>query len=227
MNILKNYYQIDTTIDPKIIGRSELSLTVEVKDKDFLNFRKNNLTYINDYFAKKEAYEGFPKAISGKMYQKKKEPIDIMDLMPHCLGIEFIISEKVKQILEKLQIDRNEYHIEDLLIEGYTEKFYFLFIPILKNNDYVNYKSSIYYDTLAHQEIHFKSFEDYEAQKKQSNYRVKTLCISSELNNRDIINLQAAGPFYSERIIQAFKENQIIGYDIINGGDFKVELNFS
>ncbi len=219
------YYQITTTIDPKIIGRSELSLTVEVKDKDFLNFRKNNLTYINDYFAKKEAYEGFPKGISGKMYQKKKEPIDIMDLMPHCLGIEFIISEKVKQILEKLQIDRNEYHMEDLLIEGSDSKFYFLFIPILKDSDYIDFTKSIFWDDQAEKTHVFGTYESYKDD-KINRFKAKELYISADLKQRDIIKLQSSRTQFSKRVIDAFQKETVIGYDLIEGGDFKVILKF-
>lgn len=220
------YYQISSTIDPKIIGRSELSLTVEVKDKDFLNFRKKHLTYIEDYFAKTVAYENFPKGITGKMYQKKKDPIDIMDLMPHCLGIEFIISEKVKQIFEKLLIDDHEYHIEDLLLEGSNSKFYFLFIPILKDSEYIDFSKSVFWDDQDEKSHIFGTYESYK-EDKINRFNAKTLYIKDDLKQRDIIKVQSSRTQFSQRIIDAFQEESVIGYDIIAGGDFRVKLKFN
>lgn len=226
MHKQKIYYQIEPTIDSKIIGKSELALSVEITNKQFLAFRKDKLVYVDNYFEQTDLYKDFPKNITGKMYQRKKSPIDIMQVMPMCLGLPFIISGKVKEILEKLNINKSEFHLEELSIEGSSEPFYFLFIPMLKNSETIDYSKSLFYSTLQDRFAVFDTYEKYLTE-KNNRFKVKNLFLPKVLENRDIISVQAAGPFFSERIIDAFKENQVVGYDIINGGDFKVDLQFS
>lgn len=227
MNGEKKYYQIDTSIDPKIIGRSELPLTVEIKDKIFSEQSKKYTLNITEYFKdEKILYSIFPKQLKGKMCQRKKQPIDVMRVMPYHPVIEFVISEKVKIILETLKVNKSEYHVEEFSIEGSDENFYFLFIPLLQNSEYVDYEKTVYYDGLNKKYVIFGNFEKYEEEKKKNNYMAKTLYVNKKLESRDIISVQAGGPFYSERIIEAFRMENVIGYDMVNGGDSKVDLNF-
>jgi hypothetical protein len=224
---MKEYYKIEASIDPKIIGRSELPLTVEIKDKRFLEYRKTNLTDIDKYFQIHNIYDQFPKEIVGKMYQRKKHPIDIMNIIPSSLSLKYVISERVKQILKELLIDDSEYHLEEIKIEGSTEKFYFFFIPYLKSWEVIDYSKTVFYDTLHEKELIFRNFESYEVGNKLNNYLIKELFISKKLKNRDIINIPVAGAFYSEKIMQVFKAKEIIGYDLITSGDFMVKLHFN
>lgn len=46
----KNYCEINTSTDPKIIGRGELPLPVEIKNKIFFEQRKKHTLNISDYF---------------------------------------------------------------------------------------------------------------------------------------------------------------------------------
>ncbi|MCJ8155261.1 hypothetical protein MKJ01_15965 [Chryseobacterium sp. SSA4.19] len=223
MKVDKLYYQIQATIDSKIIGRSELPLSVEISDKRFLTFRKEYLVDVNKYFEKSNVYEDFPKDIKAKMYQRKKNPIDLMLVMPMCLGIPFIVSEKIKKILENLKVNKSEYHLEKLFIEGSYEAFYFLFIPMLKNSDTINYNKSVFYSASQDRFAVFGTFENYLTE-KINRFKVKRLFISKKFQNQDIIRLQAAGPFFSERLVDAFEESNVVGYEIIKGGDFEVNL---
>lgn len=222
----KEYYQIDASINPKIIGKSEFQLTVQINDKVFLEQSKKYF-FVENYFKYlKSLYENFPKKLVGKMYQRKRNPIDIMNVRPYYMSLQFAISKKVKGIFDNLNIDKSEFHLEEIHIEGSEEKFFLLFIPILKDSEYVDYSKSIYYDSLNGKYAVFGSYEKYAEGKKRGNYSVKKLYIAPELQKRDIISLQAGGPFYSQRIIEAFPENQVLGYYIIKGGDFKVDLHF-
>lgn len=225
---MNKYYQIDASIDSKIIGRSELPLSVEIKNKIFSEqSRKYNLD-VNKYFEDfPNLYFNFPKDLSSKMYQKQKNPIDLMLTIPRYLSIRYIISKKTKTILENLKVHKEEYHLEELSIDGSEEKFYFLFIPLLKSSEYVDYKKSVFYDSLNDKLAVFGSYEKYVESRKLGNYMAKTLFVSSELQKRDIISVQAGGAFYNERIINAFKEEGIVGYEIIEQGDFKIDLHFS
>ncbi len=225
---MEAYYQIQTTIDSKIIGRCESPLTVEIKNKIFSEQSNKYFLDVNKYFEDQNTlYEKFPIDLKGKMFQKKKLPIDIMNVMPYYISLEYVISKKIKDIFERLEINKDEYHLEELSIDGSEEKFYFLFIPLLKSSEYVDYEKSIFYDSLNDKSAIFGNYEKYLDSRKFGNYRAKTLCLKKELYSRDIISVQAGGPFYSERIIDAFKEENIIGYDIIERGDFKIDLHFT
>ncbi|MCJ8155262.1 hypothetical protein MKJ01_15970 [Chryseobacterium sp. SSA4.19] len=222
----KDYYQIDATIDKKIIGRSELPLSVEIKDQGFLNFRKEKLNNINNYFNQVDLYFGFPEEVKGKMYQKKKNPIDIMLVIPSCLSLPYIISEKVKNILSQLVSDE-EYHLEKIEIDGYDKYFYFLFIPYLETWKYVDFSNTIFYNRSNKEEIKFKDFNSYEENKKLERYAYKKLSLSGDLSTRKLINIPVAGIFYHHTIINAFIKENVVGFDIIEGGDFKVDLTFN
>lgn len=225
---MKKYYQIDCSIDRKIIGRSELPLTVEVKDKEFLDYRKR-FFYIDDYFENESGlYGDFPKGIKGKMYQRKKDPVDFMLVMPTSFNPKYIVSGKVKNIFEKIFIDKSEYHLEELTIEGHPERFYFLFLPLLKSLEYVDYSKTIFYDSTNDNYAVFGTYHKSQIEcNKNIGYYAKKLYVAKELESRDIINLQTSiHPFFSKKIIDAFAEESILGYDIIKSGDFKIELHF-
>lgn len=223
---MHKYYQIDTSIDSKIIGRSELPISVQIKNKTYSEQSRKYTLDVNQYFEEQlNVYNNFPKGVIAKMYQKKKKPIDIMNVIPFYLSLEFAVSEKVKIIFENLKVNKLEYHMEEFSIEENDKKFYFLFIPLLKNSEYIDYEKTVYYDELNERDEVFNSFENYEAQKSSGNFRVKTLYVKKEIENRDIISIQGVTvPFFSERIIKSFQENNIIGYEIVKRGDFKVEF---
>ncbi|MPT18497.1 MAG: hypothetical protein E2579_12185 [Pseudomonas sp.] len=222
------FYQLGASIDPKIIGKSELPLTVEIKNKVFSEQSKEYTLNINKYFEEfSNLYSNFPKELIGKMYQRKRKPIDLMNSMPYYPTLRYIISKKVKDIFKGLTIAKTEYHLEKLEIEGCDEDFYFLFIPLLRSSEYVDFDKTVYYDSLNEKYEVFGSYEKYEVEKKNRRLRAKTLYLKKELEVRDIISVQAGGPFYSERIIDAFQKENVVGYEIITGGDFKVDLHFS
>lgn len=222
---MRKYHQIRASIDPKIIGRSESPISVEITNKIFTEQRTKYALDVNKYFEDfQHLYSYFPKGLTGKMYQRKKDPIDIMQVIPFYMSLRFAVSEKVKAILEELQVNKAEYHLEKFIIDGSNDNFYFLFIPLLKNSEYIDYEKTIYYDGLNDKYAVFDTYETY--LRGSGNFSAKTLYVKSVLESRDIISLQGAGPFYSERIIEAFKKENIVGYDIITKGDFKIDLNF-
>ena len=76
MNNLKTFFQIDASIDPKIIGRSECPISVEIKDDLFSKQSRKYTLNINEYFKdQKDLYDYFPKNMKGKMYQRKKNQL--------------------------------------------------------------------------------------------------------------------------------------------------------
>ena len=225
---MKNYYQIRASIDSKIIGRSEAPLSVEIKNQIFSEQSRRYTLDVNKYFEEQlQLYDNFPKNLVGKMYQKNKLPIDIMNVIPFYMSLQFAVSQKVVNIFNSLSVDKAEYHIEEFTIDGSNDKFYFLFIPMLKSNGCIDFSQSIFIEDLNEEEIIFGSYDVYWKKSKDSNYLAKQLFVPFELQSRDIISLQKGKPFYSERILDAFQKENVIGYEIITGGDYKIDLHFS
>lgn len=225
---MNSYCQIRASIDSKIIGKSEAPISVEIKNKIFSEQSRKYTLDVNKYFEEQlQLYDNFPKNLEGKIYQRNKSPIDIMNVMPFYMSLQFAVSEKVVNILDNLSLDKTEYHIEEFTIDGSNDKFYFLFIPILKSEDYIDFSQSIFIEDFSEAEIIFGSYDVYRKKSKDYNYLAKHLFVPFELQNRDIISLQKGRPFYSERIINAFQKENVIGYEIISGGDFKVDLHFN
>ncbi|OCA76390.1 hypothetical protein BBI01_06780 [Chryseobacterium artocarpi] len=227
MNKKTKYYQITESIDPKIIGRSGLPLTIEISEK---NFKLQSSTYVvdfNKYFENKDqAYNDLPEKIVSKMYQKKG-PVDIMGIMPHHLIILFVISEKVKNIFENLKVNKAEYKLKELKVQGTNDPFYFLFVPIHKSSETINFEKSLFIDNVNEIERNFADFATYQLESKAHKFRTKSICINSNLQSNDIIRIQTIKTYFSARIIDTFKKENVIGYDVIEKGDFKVDLKFS
>ncbi|MCJ8155263.1 hypothetical protein MKJ01_15975 [Chryseobacterium sp. SSA4.19] len=226
MKLQKKYIQIEPSINPKIIGRSDLPLTVAIKDKNFVSQSSSYVVDFKRYFEDEDAaFTNLPDNIVGKMFQKK-HPVDIMGIMPHHPVILCIVSQKVIDILEKLQVNKKEYKFKKLEITGIDTRYYFLITPIFKSSEYINFSKSQFTEVATGIDWGFPDYESYMLKTKSNKFVTKSICINPILQNNDIIRIQTVKTFFSERIINAFMKNEVVGYDIIKGGDFKIDLNF-
>lgn len=68
------FYQLGASIDPKIIGKSELPLTVQINDKIFTEQSRKYTLDINKYFEEfSDLYGNFQKTIKWKNVSKNKK----------------------------------------------------------------------------------------------------------------------------------------------------------
>lgn len=221
------YFQIEKSIDPKLIGRGELPLTVKINDKHFASESSSYVVNFKRYFEDVQAaFINVPENIVGEMYQKR-DPVDIMGIMPHHPIIFSIVSQKVIEIFEKLQVNKDEYQYKKLQILNKIDPYYFLFLPIHQSSENVNFQKSKFTEVSTGIDWSFPNFESYMSETKSKNFVTKSLCINPDLENNDIIRLQMVKPFFSERIIEACLEENVVGFDVIKGGDFKVNLSFN
>ena len=103
------YYQIDFSLDEKTIGKNEMPHTISIESKEFQKYISSRAKNISAYFENKDGlYENMPEPLCGKLI-KRKNVIDFMDFTPACLSLVAVISGKIKEIFEKLQISKNEY----------------------------------------------------------------------------------------------------------------------
>jgi hypothetical protein len=218
------YHQIQLSIDERLIGKSDNPISIKIKDKCFIEFSTSSILNLTKYFQNKdEFYKLIPENLECEMYQKNKIPIDFMLCMPTCLTLYFVISEKVKKILESLNVKSTEYITKEIKINGYFEKYYLMFIPLLESKKFVDFKKTIFRDSDSGEEIVFRNYDHF----LENISKPKKLYVKKDLLNYDIINLQVAKPYFSKRIIEIFQKENVIGFEIIKQGSFKVDLNFT
>lgn len=127
---MKYYYQLCFTLEKSVRGNYETPHTIGIESKKFLRYILEKNKTISMYFEnKKKLYDEMPDNLYGKLI-KRKDVIDFMDFTPSCLSLVAVVSYKIKQIFEHLNVSKNEYIFKKISINGYAEEFYLLFISL-------------------------------------------------------------------------------------------------
>ncbi|MDO5663622.1 MAG: hypothetical protein Q4G63_00005, partial [Bacteroidia bacterium] len=69
----------------------------------------------------------------------------------------------------------------------------------------------------------FKNFEEYF--NSTDIFEASKISIPAKYKQKDIFNIQGCDVFYSERIIESFKNENLTGYDVVTGY-FKIDIDF-
>lgn len=219
---MKKYYQITTTIDPKVIGRSSGPYTIKITTKGFGKYAMENCRGMLMYFAHKDTiYEHLPDNLTGTL-ERKKKCIDYMDYYPKFLSLNAVVSERIKRILEELNVGKNEYILKPITIKNADEPYYLLFVPILDYSELI-FPKTVFEDIFPKdafgrvlvkgEDIVFNSVEEYLSTKGA--YTIRKGVLPQKYSEYDILHLPACPEaFFSERILKAFEEAGIVGYDI-------------
>lgn len=219
------YYQLAFSLDEKIRGRYEMPHTICIESENFLKYISDKNRTISMYFENKSnLYQDMPDNLVGKLL-KRKNIIDFMDFTPSCLSLIAVVSDKIKNIFEKLNISKTEYIFKKIFIKGYTDNFYLLFLPIIPDTEFI-YSKCIYVNMFDDNII--KQFNNYtEYHNDPNDYCLKKVTLGNIYKNYDLLYPQGEGFFFSERIINAMKQKNVIGYDLITGGYFYEEIDFA
>lgn len=219
------YYQLSFTLDKKIRDRYEMPHTISIESKNFLKYISDKAKTISVYFEnQRNFYDEMPDNLWGKLL-KRSNVIDFMDFTPSCLSLVAVVSNNIKRIFEQLKISKDEYVFKRIFIEGHTEDFYLLFIPMIPDTEFV-YPKCIFKDIFDNgiTKIFNNRVEYYN---DPNDYCLKKVTLGNVYNNYDLLYPQGGGFFFSGRIINAMQQENIIGYDIIKGGCFYEELHFA
>ena len=234
MGQLHKYHQIKESWDEKLLGRRSGPQSVKITTPGFFTdvypIPPDDESW--DYFAfQKELFaklDGLQ--LSGKLDYKK--PIDFMCAYYSRITMIACVSEKVKRILEDLNVSREELTICPITLEGIPETYYVLFSPVLSVKELgLDFSRTLFKDDsdegkLYHFSDEKEMLENYN--KEGMRYSYKNIVISRNNMCRKIINVQYGGIFFSETIMDAFAENGVVGYDYIRPGSyFYKELDFS
>lgn len=218
----EKFYQIQVSWDEKLLKRRGGPQSVSITTRDFFSRYYPRLCEWRwkDYFSDRDGfYQRIPVPLTGKLWYKG--PIDFMDACYNRKGMVACVSNKVKNIFHELKVDSGEFVLHPIEIQNEQDDFYVLFIPFLSNEELrIDYSRTLFNyapwpDVL---ERYFSGEQELQEYLSDINnpLRTKRLVIDQSLGNRDIINAGYihGDIYFSERIIQAFREREVIGYEV-------------
>lgn len=219
-----NHYQLSFTLENSIRRNYEMPHTISIESKEFLRYNLEKNKTISMYFEnKKSLYDEMPDNLRGKLI-KRKDVIDFMDFTPSCISLVAVVSHKIKQIFERLNVSEDEYVFKKISIKDYDEEFYLLFIPIIPDTEFV-YPKCIFKDMFDNGNI--KTFNNRaEYYNDSHDFLLKKIALKNIYQDYDLLYPQGCGFYFSERIINAMQHDNIVGYDLVKGGYFYEEMVF-
>lgn len=214
---MKNFKQIDYTTDKKIIGNGNAFLC-EILNKEFKEFKELNNRNLLMHFQNFKIADDFnkiPNNLIGKIAKRKLKP-DFYNVSPFFFGLDFIVSEKVKLIFEKLEVSNEEFFFREINIKNSSIILYLLLIPTLDFTQFqLDYSKSEFFNTSSCITRQFNNFEDLLNMSDYYKYHLLKGYINHSLINNDIVSLRGISrPYFSERLIQSLLENDVIGLEV-------------
>lgn len=123
------YYQLSFTLEKSIRGNHEIPHTINIESKNFLRYILEKSKTISMYFEnRKNLYDEMPDNLRGKLI-KRKGVIDFMDFTPSCLSLVAVVSYKMKQIFEHLNVSKGEYVFKKYLSKVMLKSSIFYLSP--------------------------------------------------------------------------------------------------
>lgn len=216
------YYQLSFTLDKSVRGKFEMPHTISIESPNFLKYISEKSKNITMYFENRmDLYENMPDNLIGKLL-KRKNVIDFMDFTPACLSLIAVVSNKIKRILEHLDVSRNEYVLKRITVKDFSDDFYLLFLPIIPDTEFV-YPRCVFED--MYDSGISKVFNNRTEYYSDPNYYyLKRVALKKKYKSYYLLYPQGGDFFFSERIIDAMQKENIVGYDIIKGGCFYEEI---
>lgn len=215
---MNKYKIVSASSEPSVIGVRSGVCQVELKDNGSFVSKEEKKYYENYFNGNFNAFilENFKNVDLSLLTEltyfplKSAKETDFVRFSPNEMGLNFLVSQKVIDVIEKFPIDN--YIKIPSKINGFTNKYYTVGFPII-TEDKINYNQSIFYHLIQQKELSNLSKDDY---KKISGALVKTKSIEllgCEAKS-DIINLEGQGIFFSTSLITQLQEKKIIGLEI-------------
>ena len=217
------FYNIDINLDPKITGRRNGSFAVEIKKNSFE--KDEHKEYFNSFFdsnsndikgVRIETFQQFdlkkcPSVIYFPMTKSIKK-LDFMYYAPYELGIDFLVSKKIVDIISAYKLPiHNKIPVK---IDTFDGNYFLIGFPVW-SFEVLDFQKSTFY----HQNrdvFSFIDYEDYKNSESKYRYTTKVDLYLKEKIEYDVISIGAA-IFFSEKIVEELKENNATGYRIVDG----------
>lgn len=217
-------------IDQKNIGRGALPHMIAPCDKVVQETLGRMAGNRDKYFEHKDKLmDLIPEALPCKLVNRKT-PVDYMGLSKPIVSLQAIVSQKIKNIFDNLGIRPEECSFRKISLKGFeNDSFYFLIIPRIPNTDIVlskcDFCSTETYD--LQNTVKFSSWEDATKAYLNLKFKIHSIVLIKDYNNYDVLQPQwSIMPFFSERILEAFDREKVVGYEIYQGNRMEGNFNF-
>lgn len=215
---MNKYKLVSPSSEPSVIGVKNGVCQVELKDNNSFASKEEKKYYESYFNGNFSSFilENFRNVDLSKLTEliyfplKSAKETDFVRFSPNEMGLNFLVSQKVIDIIENFSI--HNYIKIPSKIKGFNNDYYTIGFPII-TEDKINYPQSIFYHLIKKTEFSNLSKEDYN---EISGALVKTKSIEllSYKPKSDIINLQGQGIFFSTSLISKLEEEQIIGLEM-------------
>jgi hypothetical protein len=132
-----------------------------------------------------------------------------MSNSPHFFGLRFIVSEKFKEVFEDLGI--KDSYFKQIHLRKFDSNLYLFLNPI---TDYhvIDFEKSRFFKQVGTERktLKFNDMEDF-IKNKDSYDLVEECFLNDDFKNDDVIYLRSNGLFFSERLLKALEDKNIIG----------------
>ena len=197
-----------------MIQKKNKSFINKVHEKAFNAFIDENLDNRNRIFITN--YQIFDLSNFILQYYpttKSVRKLDFMTFCPHELGLQFLVTNLVYNIISKFKLPiHNKITVK---INTFEDEYFLIGFPMLEVNSY-DFEKSTFFDYKNGKNVKYIDAEDYETAEYSRNLaKPLKLCLNSQYDY-DIINT-TKGIYFSSDIIEEFKKENITGYKIIEG----------
>lgn len=229
-----NYYQVDVSSEPKIIGVTNGVHQIEIEKKEMQKKDAFNefLTFFNTqnkgFWNNQDKIKDIKVPIIKAKLLKKAKLTDIMGYTENVSFLNNVFSEKYISILKDFEI--GHYTTFEVAIQEVIEKYYMLFIETIRL-DQINFEKSVIFKGLSPKvgddNIIIKNFEEYNDFTKTSPiHNFEKISISKEHLGKDIIKIQATSKlFYSEKLINFLLDSGITGLQVNYSNSIRLEFS--
>ena len=222
------YKKIGVSFEPEITGNSKGGYSVEIKDKtSFNNLMEKK--YFYDFFEKNDEnynrvlIDTFKKIDTNKLtriiFYPKTKPIkerDCLIFSPHKLGLNFIISKKMFDVMVKFNLPLiNKISVQ---VNSFDTEYLLVGFPMI-SQDKIDLSQSLFFDTKEKIIFNFESNDEY----MKTNFSIiPKKIVTNVFYDIDVVSFQGKGTFFSDRLIDAMQDAEIIGLHIY---DTELEMN--
>lgn len=229
------YREIGFSWDEALLGKNDHPQSVRITTPGFFDkiYPKYPVWDIGwkDYFDfQADLFDRIKKvSLSGRLEINHQPPFDYMRTYYWRDTIVACVSQKVKTVFEELQINEEEAIFCPISIPKVKDSFYLLFAPIIPFEwATIDYLHSVFTDKDGNILKYSGTDEFLSSLYSDAVVQIKKNVISPHCKSKDVIHLPFGPVYFSNRIINAFKKNTIVGSEIIEKSSiFYKQLAFS
>ena len=153
------YQAVWVSWDQKLLGRRSGPQTVKILTQAFDEYmRENNSDTFMHIRNLDWLYDRIPLPLKGKFIYKD-DSWDYMDAIYSRFGMIAAVSERVKRILEDLNVSQDEYVLKPISVEGSDRQIYLLFIKKISDAELI-YPESSFKVYPPERMMHFSSYNE-------------------------------------------------------------------